>query len=121
MARRTTAKTAAANRRGAKTQPLRTYQTKGGAQQYGSEEDFRKAQDIAFDRTIKSLGADFTDMAAYQRAKSLYESLNAGMYGASDQVGFGTSFTDDFAETQERKNMQRARDSFKRGKFKGTF
>ena len=55
MARRTTDKTAAANKRFARTQPLRTYQTKGGAQQYGSPEAFEKADELAFERYLRAV------------------------------------------------------------------
>tara|TARA_R110002020_G_scaffold248643_1_gene462673 strand:+ start:60 stop:401 length:342 start_codon:yes stop_codon:yes gene_type:complete len=113
MARRTTAKTAAANRRGAKTQPLRTYQTKGGAQQYGSFEEFNRQDRLAFERLLKALdpntGRGVTDESA------IYDAMGAGVNSAPRPYGGQLS------EKLERVNMEAAKNSFKRGKFKGTF
>lgn len=115
MARRTTAKTAAANRRGAKTQPLRTYQTKGGAQQYGSFEDFNRQDRLAFDRLMKSLDPDAQPGQDIDKLSALYRSMSAGVNSAPRPYGGQLS------EKLERENLDAARDSFRRSKFKGTF
>ena len=123
MARRTSPKTAAANRRFAKTQPLRTYQTKGGAQQYGSAEDFERHANLGFDRFMKRMrgvNADSIDgtgdtLRDLKKLSAIYHSLDAGVASAPRSYGGQLS------EELEKIGMEAARDRFRRGKFKGTF
>jgi len=115
MARRTTDKTAAANKRFARTQPLRTYQTKGGAQQYGSPEAFEKADELAFERYLRAasdIPSNYQDMS---KLSAIRNSLSAGIYSAPRSYGGQLS------ERLEDLAMEHTRDSFRRSKFKGTF
>tara|TARA_R110002020_G_scaffold260042_1_gene474260 strand:- start:328 stop:759 length:432 start_codon:yes stop_codon:yes gene_type:complete len=113
MAKRTSAKTAAANKKGAKTQPLRTYKTKGGAQQYGSAEDFEKQEKLAFDRYMKAVkpygysGQDLDELSA------INNSLSAGTYSAPRSYG-------QLSEEIENISMEAAKNAFKRSKNKKT-
>ena len=113
MAKRTSAKTAAANKKGAKTQPLRTYKTKGGAQQYGSAEDFEKQEKLAFDRYMKAIkpyrysGQDLDELSA------IHNSLDAGIYSAPRSYG-------QLSEAIENISMEAAKNAFKRSKNKKT-
>ncbi len=116
MARRTTAKTAAANRRFAKTQPLRTYQTEGGAQQYGSYEDFNRQEKLAFERLLKALDPDnYNTGQDISKLAAIHDTMGAGVFSARRPHGGQLS------EKIERLDMEAARNSLKRGKFKGTF
>ena len=115
MDRRTSPKTAAANRRFAKRQPLRTYQTKGGAQQYGSPEDFTRNANLAFDRLMKALDLNAPPGQDLDRLSAIYNSLEAGVASAPRSYGGPLS------EGAEEISMEAARKAFNRGKFKGTF
>ena len=115
MDRRTSPKTAAANRRGAKTQPLKTYQTKGGAQQYGSPEDFERHSRLAFDRLIKALDPNAPPGQDLDRLSAIYNSLEAGVASAPRSYGGPLS------ERVEEISMEAAKNRFRRSKFKGTF
>ena len=115
MDRRTTDKTAAANRRGAKTQPLRTYQTKGGAQQYGSFEDFNRQDRLAFDRLMEALDPDAQPGQDIDKLAAIDDAMRAGVNSAPRPYGGQLS------EKLERSYMEAARKAFSRSKFKGTF
>ena len=116
MARRTSPKTAAANRRFAKTQPLRTYQTKGGAQQYGSFEDFNRQERLAFERLLKALDPDnYNTGQDISKLSAIHNAMGAGVFSAPRPYGGQLS------EKIERSDMEAARKAFNRSKFKGTF
>ena len=115
MARRTSPKTAAANRRFAKTQPLRTYQTKGGAQQYGSPEDFERQDQLAFERLLKALDHNAPPGQDLDRLSAVYRSMGAGVHSAPRPYGGQLS------EKLERSMSDTSRRAFNRSKFKGTF
>ncbi len=113
MAKRTSAKTAAANKKGAKTQPLRTYKTKGGAQQYGSAEDFEKASDLAFSRYRKGIFDDATTANDLSKLTAIKNSLDAGIYSAPRSYG-------QLSEDLEKMAMESAEDDMMRFKNKKT-
>lgn len=146
MARRTSPKTAAANRRFAKTQPLRTYQTKGGAQQYGSFEEFNRQDRLAFDRLMKALDPndpihDHVDRGSYLRSLDRALKMETGMIpreknyisnkldklsAIQNSMRAGVSsaprpYGGQLSEELERSDMEAARKAFSRSKFKGTF
>ena len=115
MARRTTDKTAAANKRFARTQPLRTYQTKGGAQQYGSPEAFEKANELAFERYLRAADDGTSNYQDMSKLSAIRNSLSAGIYSAPRSYGGQLS------ERLEDLAMEHTKNAFKRSKFKGTF
>ena len=112
MAKKTSAKTAAANKKFAKTQPLRTYKTKGGAQQYGSAEDFEKASDLAFSRYRKGVFDDATTSKDLNKLAAIVNSLDAGIYSAPRSYGGPLS------EGAEKISMEAAKDAMMRFKNK---
>lgn len=112
MAKRTSAKTAAANKKGAKTQPLRTYKTKGGAQQYGSFEDFNRQDRLAFDRLMEALDPDAQPGQDISKLAAIDDAMRAGVNSAPRPYGGQLS------EKLERSYMEAARDSLRRSKNK---
>jgi hypothetical protein len=105
--KKTTSKTAAANKKAAKTQPRKTYKTSTGAQQFGDREAIVKQRVAALKKYLKNPTV---------KNEAILESLKAASYASVSNILQSDPAAKKLFDNQEAKTKKKVRSILSKAK-----